>query len=168
MRQYYRALVKKQNGRLDAYNRYVIRNGERDYTPAKLTEHSWWLNDFVNAVCLDVYKRKKKNRIAWLGDYADTFLKSRGLKMFNGLNNRQIKSLSKRCWDCEGIDVPFTEFTLDGLYLINHTKQEYIFTNSDLYWKRIRRRRLSRPYRRFFQRIRRILGLGRNRYRGQA
>lgn len=126
MGQYYRALVKKQNGRIDAYNRYVIRNGERDYTPAKLTEHSWWYNDFVNAVCLAVYNRKEKNRIAWIGDYADTFLAYRQLKTFNGLNNKQIKRLTKRCWDCEGLDVEPTDFTLDGLYLINHTKQEYI------------------------------------------
>ena len=55
MGQYYRAMVKKPNGRIVVYNRDVIRDGKREYTVAKLLEHSWWFNEFVNAVCLDVY-----------------------------------------------------------------------------------------------------------------
>ena len=92
---------------------------------AKLTEHSWWRNEFVNAVCLAVYERKEKNRIAWIGDYAETFLKCMDLKTFNGLNQKQIKRLTEQTWDCNGISVPPTDFTLDGKYLINHTKREY-------------------------------------------
>lgn len=126
MGQYYRAIVKKQNRRIDVYNRDIIRNGEKEYTPAKLTEHSWWLNDFVNAVCLAVYERNEKNRIAWMGDYADTFLACNDLKSFNGLNGRQIREMTKRAWNSEGIAVEPTDFTLEGLYLINHTKKEYI------------------------------------------
>ena len=126
MGQYYRAIVKKQNRRIDVYNRDIIRNGEKEYTPAKLTEHSWWLNDFVNAVCLAVYERNEKNRIAWIGDYADTFLACNDLKSFNGLNGRQIREMTKRAWNSEGIAVEPTDFTLNGLYLINHTKKECI------------------------------------------
>lgn len=126
MGQYYRALVKKPNGRLDVYNRYVIHKGKRERMVAKLTEHSWWLNDFVNAVCLDVYNSKGKNRIAWIGDYAHTYLKCRNLEHYNGLNKRQINRLCMRCWKCDGRAVDHTDFTLDGLFLINHTKKQYI------------------------------------------
>lgn len=129
MGQYYRAMVKKQNGRIDVYNRNVVREGKEELTFAKLTEHSWWYNDFVNAVCLDVYSRKEKNRIAWIGDYAHTFLRYMDLKSFNGLNQRQIKRLSDRCWKCKGRAVELTDFTLDGLFLINHTKKQYVDCN---------------------------------------
>lgn len=125
MGQYYRAIVKKQNRRIDVYNRYILRDGKEEYMMAKLTEHSWWRNEFVNAVCLAVYERKEKNRIAWIGDYAETFLKCMDLKTFNGLNQKQIKRLTEQTWDCNGISVPPTDFSLDGLYLINHTKREY-------------------------------------------
>lgn len=126
MGQYYRAIVKMPNGRLDIYNRDVIRDGKPEYMVAKLTEHSWWLNDFVNAVCLDVYKSKAHNRIAWIGDYAKTFLDCFDLKEHNGLNKQQINRLCKRCWECEGRAVEHTDFTPDGLFLINHTKKQYI------------------------------------------
>lgn len=134
MGQYYRAIVKKQNGRIDVYNRYIMKNGEKEYTPAKLTEHSWWLHEFVNAVCLDVYNRKEKNRIAWIGDYAHTYLRCYNLKAFNGLNQRQIKNLSDRCWKSKGKAVEPTDFNLDGLFLVNHTKEEYV--DCSKYYKR--------------------------------
>ena len=133
MGQYYRAIVKKQNGRIDVYNRNVVRNGKSEYTFAKLTEHSWWYNDFVNAVCLDIYNRAEKNRVAWIGDYATEFLRCRELKSFNGLNSTKIRKLTNRCWNCDGKDVDENDFTLEGLYLINHTKKEYV--NCSTYYK---------------------------------
>ena len=126
MGQYYRAIVKKHNRRNVVYNRYVIQNGKPEYMMAKLTEHSWWRNDFVNAVCLDIYESKEKRRIAWIGDYAESYLDNIGADSFNGLNQKQIKRLTEQAWGCNGISVAPTDFTLDGLYLINHTKQEYI------------------------------------------
>lgn len=126
MGQYYRAMVKKPNGRLDVYNRDVIRKSKPEYMLAKLTEHSWWLNDFVNAVCLDILNSKDKNRVAWIGDYAHTYLKCYDLTSHNGLNKEQINRMYKRCWNCEGRAVNHTDFTLDGLFLINHTKKQYI------------------------------------------
>lgn len=140
MGQYYRAIVKKQNGRMTVYNRYVIIDGNREYTPAKLMEHSWWLNDFVNAVCLDVYESKEKRRIAWIGDYADDYLEWNEGKTFNGLNRRQIVRLFHQCRDCDGVAVKPTDFNLDGKFLVNHTKKEYVdcskfFTNSVMHTK---------------------------------
>ena len=101
MGQYYRAIVKKQNRRNVVYNRYVIRNGKPEYMMAKLTEHSWWRNDFVNAVCLDIYESKEKRRVAWIGDYAESYLDHIGADSFNGLNQNQIKRLCNQIWDCD-------------------------------------------------------------------
>lgn len=126
MGQYYRAIVKKPNGRLDVYNRDIIRNGKSEYMVAKLMEHSWWLNEFVNAVCLDIYNSKAANRVAWIGDYATTYLDCFDLKELNGLDKAKIYRLSKRCWACDGKAVELTDFTLDGKYLINHTKKLYV------------------------------------------
>ncbi len=126
MGQYYRAMMKKQNGRITVYNRNVIRNGKPEYMVAKLMEHSWWLNDFVNGVCLDIYNGNETVRIAWIGDYAHTYLDCYGLMEFNGLNKQQISRMTKWCWDCKGIAVPANNFTLDGLFLINHTKRQYV------------------------------------------
>lgn len=126
MGQYYRTMMKKQNGRITVYNRNVIRNGEPEYMVAKLMEHSWWLNDFVNGVCLDIYNSKETVHIAWIGDYAHTYLDCYNLKEFNGLNKQQITRMTKRCWNCKGIAVPANDFTLHGLYLINHTKRQYV------------------------------------------
>lgn len=126
MGQYYRAIVKKKSGRCIVYNRNILRDGKTEYMVAKLTEHSWWLNEFVNAVCLDVYKRKEKNRIAWIGDYAKSFLTHINAQSFNGLNDKQIKELTDKCWNCTGNAVTPNDFTLDDLFLVNHTKQEYI------------------------------------------
>ena len=75
MGQYYRAILKKQNGHITVYNRNVIRNGKAEYMMAKLTEHSWWYNELVNAVCLVAFQSKAANRIAWIGDYAHTYVK---------------------------------------------------------------------------------------------
>lgn len=119
-------MVKKQNGRIVVYNRYVIRNGITEYTVAKLMDHSWWYNDFVNAVCLELYVGKEKRRIAWIGNYADTFIDCFGMTSFKGLNKQQINRIYKRCWNCDGIPVPTTDFTLDGKYLVNHTKRQYV------------------------------------------
>ena len=140
MGQYYRAIVKKQNRRNVVYNRYVIQNGKPEYMMAKLTEHSWWRNDFVNAVCLDIYESKEKRRVAWIGDYAESYLDNIGADSFNGLNQNQIKRLCNQIWDCEGIAVEPTEFTLDGKFIVNHTKKEYFagtlyFENSCMHSK---------------------------------
>lgn len=133
MGQYYRAIVRKKNGRMTVYNRYVRRTGKDEYTAAKLTEHSLWLNDFVNAVCLDVYNAKEKYRIAWVGDYAENYLTSLGVLSFNGLDERQIRRLAHQAWDCEGVPVKPTKFTLADKFIVNHTKKEYF--DGSLYFR---------------------------------
>lgn len=133
MGQYYKAIVKK-NGRMTVYNRNILRDVNCEYTPAKLTEHSWWLNEFVNAVCLDIYERKGNHRVAWVGDYAKSFLHNINRKSFNRLNGKQIARLHEQAWRCEGVAVSPTDFTLSGKYLVNHTKKEYF--DGSLYFEK--------------------------------
>ena len=56
------------------------------------------------------------------------------MRSFNGLNKQQIRRLYKRCWACDGKAVDTTDFTLDGFFLINHTKKQYVDCSE--YYKR--------------------------------
>ena len=127
MGQYYRVLEKENNKRLIVYNRNIIVDGKEEYMVAKLTEHSWWYNPFVNAVCEKIYNDARKSRIIWMGDYAKQFA-SNLEGTHNGLTPLKIRRYHKRCWatDSTTFSIPSTEFTLEGKYLINHTKKEYI------------------------------------------
>lgn len=127
MGQYYRVLEKENNKRLIVYNRNIIVDGNEEYMVAKLTEHSWWYNPFVNAVCEKIYNDAHKSRIIWMGDYANQYA-SNLERTHNGLTPLKIRRYHKRCWstDSTTFSIPSTEFTLEGKYLINHTKREYI------------------------------------------
>ncbi len=133
MGQYYRVIV-KNNNRNTVYNRNILRGGREEYMFAKLTEHSWWLNEFVNAVCMKIYKSKNVSKIAWIGDYADD------IETINGLSNKKITKLHRLAWDCKGNPIESTNFTLEGLFLVNQSKQEYIdcdkyFNKSNMHGK---------------------------------
>lgn len=45
------------------------RTVDGEYTLAKLLEHSWWRNPFVNAFSENLYE--EPGRVCWVGDYAD-------------------------------------------------------------------------------------------------
>lgn len=121
MGQSFRTIVKRSHGRVMVYNRCIVRDGKPCYAYAKLTEHSRWLNEFVNAVCSDIYTDSEYCRVAWVGDYADFCTES-----LNGLNVKQINRLYRQAWNRKGSAVQSTDFTLCGKYLINKTKHEYI------------------------------------------
>lgn len=133
MGQYYRTLLKEGNGKLTVYNRKIIVDGQEEYMMAKLTEHSWWYNPFVNAVCQRIYESAKRFRIIWMGDYANQFADDLD-EPHNGLTPKKIRHYHKRCWrePDTAIAIPTTEFTLDGKFIVNHSKREYI-TCSDYY-----------------------------------
>ena len=92
MGQYYKVLKKEGNGKLTVYNRNIIVDGKEEYMMAKLTEHSWWYNPFVNAVCQSIYESAKRSRIIWMGDYADQFADNL-VEPHNGLTKKN-KALS--------------------------------------------------------------------------
>ena len=66
MGQYYRPILGDSFGlECKVFDRSV----DGEYTFAKLLEHSWWQNPFVNAFSEFLYN--EPNRVAWVGDYAD-------------------------------------------------------------------------------------------------
>ena len=101
MGQYYRVIIEKE-GKRTVFNRNV----DGEYTLAKLTEHSWWENPFVNTICSMLYKTPCK--IAWVGDYANDF------------------ELYEEVWQTEGEDVSENQTKLDHKYLCNHTQKMYV------------------------------------------
>ena len=65
MGQYYQPILGNvYGGQCKVFDRSV--NGE--YTMAKLLEHSWWNNTFVNAFSAFLYNNP--GRVCWVGDYA--------------------------------------------------------------------------------------------------
>ena len=69
MGQYYTPMIEDKNGERTIFSRQIA--GSNDYNSAKLTEHSWWENPFVNTICTMIYKTPHK--VAWVGDYAYEF-----------------------------------------------------------------------------------------------
>lgn len=110
MGQYYRAVLVDSQGNSTVFNRKV----DGEYTLAKLTEHSWWLNEFVSTITKMLYHNPRK--VAWVGDYC------------NDKGTRLAKALHKVAWgeDVDGIGVKKDEMFLDGLFLVNHTKKCYM------------------------------------------
>ena len=100
------------------------RSVNHEYTTAKLMEHSWWKNPFVNAFSEFLYNNP--GRVCWTGDYAtepDDF-------NFN-LPAGIVRPNYKKVWGkhvtyltCEPSD-----FTLDDKFLINYDAKEYIDLN---------------------------------------
>jgi len=96
MGQYYNILMKEENKNTVVYNRDLIVNGEREYTLAKLMEHSWWLNPMVNAITEKIYYADKPVQLIWMGDYATDFIQKG--ETFNGLTYNDICKYHNRCW----------------------------------------------------------------------
>ena len=118
MGQYYRAILG------DAYGLNCMvfdRSVDGEYTLAKLMEHSWWLNPFVNSFSEQIYKCK--SRVCWVGDYAT---EPADFKFAN--NSAFYVPNYKEVWGnrVELLTLHGTDFTLDGKFLLNHDTKEYI------------------------------------------
>lgn len=110
MGQYYKTrLFNEETKKTVVFNRDV----DGKHTLPKLTEHSWWFNPFVNAICERIYE--KPHRVAWVGDYADNC------------------EFYEEVWNVDGIGVESTDFLLDGKILINHDRKIYL--DCDKYFK---------------------------------
>ena len=121
MGQYYMPILGDKNGlHCKVFNRSV----DDEYTLAKLTEHSWWLNPFVNSFSHRLYN--KKGRVCWVGDYAnqeDDFdfpiNSSLHSPTYNDVWGDNVKLLPSKSVD----------FSLDDKFLINHDTMQYINLN---------------------------------------
>ena len=118
MGQYYRPILGDEYGlNCKVFDRSV----DGEYTMAKLLEHSWWFNPFVNAFSEFLYK--EPSRVAWVGDYAnapDDFC-------FYNCSAFYVPCY-KAIWD-NGVNletVSSSDFTLDGKFLLNHDTKQFV------------------------------------------
>ena len=118
MGQYYRAILGDAFGlNCKVFDRSV----DGQYTFAKLMEHSWWLNPFVNAFSELIFN--EPHRVAWVGDYStepDDF-------DFPNCSAFYVPYYGE-VWGetVSAVGVSSTEFTLDGKFLLNHGAKQFI------------------------------------------
>lgn len=110
MGQYYRPYLKNEKIGNLVYATYI----DGDYMMAKLMEHSWLRNPFVNAICGKIYKTPTK--VVWVGDYAN--------------EPGDDKTVYEMAWGEESPfvrkDLKKSDFNIDDKYLVNYTKKQYI------------------------------------------
>lgn len=78
---------------------------------SKLMEHSWMENGFVKRFELLIHD--KPQRVVWAGDYADN---CKGLKT----------NVYDRCTDKNQVKPEYALSLLDSMYVINHTKKQFV------------------------------------------
>ena len=130
----------------DAYGlncKVFDRSVDGEYTFAKLLEHSWWKNPFVNAFSEFIYN--KPSRVAWVGDYAnepDDF-------DFPNCSAFYVPCY-KEIWGdmVSTVGVSSTDFTLDGKFLLNHDTRLLIRAFLSI-WTSIKRHQLIKTAGRF-------------------
>ena len=119
--QYFRPILGDQYGlNCKVFNRSV----DGEYTLAKLLEHSWWKNPFVNAFSEFLYN--EPSRVIWCGDYGnepEDFCFSNCsafyVPCYRAIWGDKVKP----------IGVSSSDFSLDDKFLINHDTKEYIDLN---------------------------------------
>lgn len=103
-----------------AFNRSV----DNEYTFAKLLEHSWWENSFVNSFSERLYN--KLSRVCWVGDYADK------PDDFNFPNcSASYIPCYREVWGdkVQTLSSTSTDFKLDGKFLINYDTKQFVDLN---------------------------------------
>ena len=118
MGQYYQPILGNvYGGQCKVFDRSV--NGE--YTLAKLLEHSWWQNPFVNSFSEFLYNNP--GRVCWVGDYAtepDDF----NLNVPAAIprpNYKKVWGKNVNLLTCAPSD-----FILDGKFLVNFDTRQFI------------------------------------------
>ena len=118
MGQYFKPILGDEYGlNCKVYDRTV----DGQYTFAKLLEHAWWDNDFVNAFSEFLYN--EPSRVAWTGDYAD----EPGDFDFPNCSAFYVPSY-REVWGevVKPLGVVSTDFKLDGKFLLNHDRRQFV------------------------------------------
>ncbi len=121
MGQYFRPILGDKYGlNCKIFDRSV----DGQYTLAKLLEHSWWKNPFVNAFSELLYN--EPSRVIWCGDYADEpdYFDFPHCSAF-------YVPCYKEVWG-ETVSthtVYSSDFTLDGKFLLNHDRRQFVDLN---------------------------------------
>ena len=118
MGQYYRPILGDKYGlNCKVYDRTV----DGEYTLAKLLEHSWWRNPFVNAFSENLYE--EPGRVCWVGDYADepedfcfSNCSAFYVPCYRAIWGDKVKLQT----------ILSTGFTLDEKFLVNYDTKEYV------------------------------------------
>lgn len=121
MGQYYRPILGDKYG---LNGRVFDRSVDRKYTLAKLMEHSWWLNPFVNAFSEFLYK--EPSRVCWVGDYGNE------PEDFYFPNCSAFYVPCYRAIWGDGVileSVSSSDFSLDNKFLLNHDTKEFVDLN---------------------------------------
>ena len=128
MGQYYRPIIIAPDGRILSVSPWDFNSG------AKLTEHSWISNPFVNAAYSLIYKSPKK--VAWIGDYARDDYNPDEEVYARVLMTDEFQKCYDSVWgeDHEGLpaklfskrDLEVLGFETEGMHLVNHDKQAYV------------------------------------------
>jgi hypothetical protein len=129
MGQYYTALVIDGDSNIKTLKPHQFDNG------AKLLEHSWIGNSFVNAVYTLIYNSPCK--VAWIGDYSNHPYEPNNDAYAKALSRSKFTELYKIVWeDNEGDSLHPKDFTEEqlslmtvltsGMYLINHSRNCYL------------------------------------------
>lgn len=121
MGQYYMGIIL---GEENQENKEIIRLFMEAFMGAKLTEHSWPENGFVNAfeTFLTPEGMFYKSRVVWAGDYADN-----EKNMDENLHHNSSKHPQKSYFNMIRNQI----LTLDKSYryIINHTTKQYVDKN---------------------------------------
>lgn len=118
MGQYYEIYCCKEGKEPCAYNRKVL--PDCDYMPAKLTEHSWWENEFCRALAWSLVN--SPSQVAWVGDYFNPTVEIQNYEFFiNAIEATQGDSAI-----LQPIEPAPSEFSLEDYVLVNNTKKSFL------------------------------------------
>ena len=106
MGQYYKGAILKNKKSVESW----VYSHDFD-SGLKLMEHSWIENPFVKSFETLIHNNPK--RVVWAGDYAD---ECKGLKT----------NVYDRCSDKNKVKPEYELSILDSMFVINHTKKEYV------------------------------------------
>ena len=119
MGQYYRPIVLKEDYENESFPCILSLTSWNMCNGAKLMEHSYVGNNFVEAFAQIIHKNNTKgyadNRVVWCGDYGES------------INDKDIYTLAKQCDVSENYLSKYT----DGVqrpyqYIVNTDKEQYV------------------------------------------
>ena len=111
MGQYYNSVLKNKKGEIKSYYNFGL----------KLMEHSYFFNNYVNAVCEKIVN--KPHHIAWVGDYADEedYVDKDNAEMVKSLVDYRVNEGG--AIELESKTAPYGYM---GYLLVNHSKRQFI------------------------------------------
>lgn len=138
MGQYYTPLLISSHNQIQTLNSHSFESG------AKLMEHAWVGNQFVNAAYALIFGKPK--RVAWIGDYADNpydatkdayaraMPHAEFKKFYNCAMEDNTAPVSASIFSARGLDL--LNYDTKGTFLINHSRK-CCFSLEEYIWRSI-------------------------------